>query len=350
MIAPEILQKLENFAPYVCARHETEGEDLIFLDANESPWDTVINRYPDPEMRDLRVKIGELKNIDPKCIMVGNGSDELIDMLLRGFSLPNRTEVYFPKPTYSMYQTLATLNNLPVVEIGLEPDFEADEDKFLSELSGKEGILFLCRPNNPTANNISRDLILKIAKVFVGPVVVDEAYIDFCPEETFIPEIAKADNLFVLQTFSKGWGMAGIRLGMLFGTEKNMALLNRIKLPYNVNSLTGKTAVLALNNSEKVKKQVGQIIEEREKLSRELMKLSFVEKVYPSSANFILMRCKSPKEILRKLKAAKVVIRDRSNLLHCEGCLRISIGTPEQNNKLRLELEKIENEEVINNR
>ncbi|MFT7299477.1 MAG: histidinol-phosphate aminotransferase [Sphingobacteriales bacterium] len=350
MIAPEVLQKLENFAPYVCARHETEGEDLIFLDANESPWDTEINRYPDPEMRELRNRIGELKGIDPKCIMVGNGSDELIDMMLRGFSLPNRTKVFIPKPTYSMYQTLAVLNNLPVVEIGLEPNFEADEQKFLNELTGKEGILFLCRPNNPTANNISRNLILKISKVFIGPVIVDEAYIDFCPEDTFIPEIENADNLFVLQTFSKGWGMAGIRLGMLFGTSKNMALLNRIKLPYNVNSLTGKTALLSLQNEEKVTKQIAQIIDERKKLESALAKLSFVEKVYPSSANFILVRCKSPKQILQKLKAAKVVIRDRSSLLHCEGCLRISIGTPDQNYKLRLALENIENEEVINNR
>lgn len=351
MLDRKYVARLERFKPYVCARHEFDSAaaGMTFLDANESPYETEFNRYPDPEMRELRAKLAELKNIRESEILVGNGSDEILDLIFRGFGASGFSSVFTLEPTYSMYKTLAELNGLNYVPGNLNVDFLAPGEDFLTKIYNKDGLVVLCRPNNPTGNCVDADFLKKVLETFNGPVVVDEAYIDFCEEKSAVKWINEFDNLFVVQTLSKAYGMAGLRLGYVISNSRNVELINRIKMPYNVNVLSAKQALARLANSREVKEQISQLIEQREWLKEALISLPLVEKVFPSETNFLLIKVKKPRDIISKLIGRGLVIRDRSTLINCEGCVRISVGTPSKNKSLVKALKDIVNEEVINN-
>ena len=335
MIQNLVRPNIRRLTPYSSARSEFKGKAEVFLDANESPYDTGYNRYPDPLQWKLKQAISTLKGIAPEHIFLGNGSDEAIDLLLRIFCEPGADHIITLPPTYGMYRVSADISNVAVKEIPLRPGlFQPDTDAVLAAADAHSKLLFICSPNNPTGNSIRPELIRELAKGFPGIVVVDEAYIDFSAQESAIRLLPEYPNLVVLQTFSKAWGMAGIRLGMAFASEEIIGYFNKVKPPYNINQLTQEAALKALDRQEAQEAQVQQLLGQRTLLQQYLGGLPFVERIYPSDANFLLVKVEDPTGIYNYLVDRGIIVRDRSRVTLCEGCLRITVGTPEENERL----------------
>ena len=331
---------IKNLKPYSSARDEYTGEEGIFLDANENPFNAPYNRYPDPYQRKLKEKIGKLKQVDPSSIFLGNGSDEPIDIVYRAFCEPGRDNAVSIDPTYGMYQVAADINNIEIRKVLLTSDFQLDVNALLATADHNTKVMFLCSPNNPTGNCFHEDDIIDLLTRFNGIVVLDEAYIDFAPGKSFLPKLQLFPNLIILQTFSKAWGMAGIRLGMAFASQEIVKVFSKIKYPYNLNILTQKKALELLDNKENTKQWIQTLLKERETLTNQVKSLPFVEQVYPTDANFILIKTTEAKKIYNYLVDKKIIIRDRSNVSLCAGCLRITVGAPEEN-KILLDALKI---------
>ncbi|MCA6075172.1 histidinol-phosphate transaminase [Fulvivirga sedimenti] len=330
LIRPNILA----MKPYSSARDEFSGQAGIFLDANENPNETGLNRYPDPYQKEIKRKLSALKGVAENRIFLGNGSDEPIDLLIRIFCRPGVDSILILDPTYGMYQVAAAVNDVTVIKAPLTENFELDPETVLSQIQRDTKIIFLCSPNNPSGNLLSKTAMQRIMGNFTGIVVVDEAYIDFTDDPGFIDELDKYPHLVVLQTFSKAWGMAGLRVGMAFASERIIQLLNKVKPPYNINILSQQKILNALENPENVKTAMTEIISQRSWLREHLANHPSVEKIYPSDSNFLLIRFRDAQKIFRELLSLQIITRDRSSVLHGSNCLRITVGTPEENKKL----------------
>lgn len=330
---------IKNLKPYSSARSEFKGKEGIFLDANEnsfgSPLDANYNRYPDPLQLDVKEKLGKIKGLPIQNIFLGNGSDEAIDILFRAFCNPGVDNIIICPPTYGMYEVSANINDVKIKRVPLTPEeFQLDTENILKAIDNNTKLIFICCPNNPTGNGVKWEAIKQILENFSGLVIIDEAYINFARYRSLIPELLNYPNLVILQTLSKAWGLAGLRVGMAFASEPIIDIFNRIKPPYNINIASQKLVLEALDNTDKINAWIKETVEERDKLSAELALLQFIIKVYPSDANFILVKTKDPLAIYNYLVTKKIIIRDRSKVELCEGCLRITIGTKEENRKL----------------
>lgn len=333
-----VRKNIRNLTPYSSARSEFAGIAEVFLDANEnafgSPAGGEFNRYPDPLQMELKRTFAPIKNVGVSQIFVGNGSDEAIDLLFRVFCEPSRDEVIICPPTYGMYRVSADINDVAVCEVPLTDDFQLNVPGILSRIRGNTKLIFVCSPNNPTGNLMRRESIVEVAKAFNGIVIVDEAYIDYSDSRSMTAELASLPNLVILQTFSKAWGMAALRLGLALANETVIELLNRVKPPYNVSGITQQAVIDALENAETVTNWIAASIEQRNDLNDALARFSLVRKVYPSDANFILVKVDDADAVYRFLLNEKIVVRNRSNVELCGGCLRITVGTPEENQRL----------------
>jgi len=327
--------------PYSSARDEFTGEADVYLDANENPFNAPYNRYPDPLQWAVKEKIATIKNIVVEKIFLGNGSDEPIDIVYRAFCEPGIDNVVSIDPTYGMYQVAADINNVEIRKVKLNEDFGFSAQKLLDAANIYTKAIFICSPNNPTGNLLDKSEIVKLITCFDGLVVVDEAYIDFSPESSLLSELDKYENLIILQTFSKAWGMAGIRLGMAFAQPEIIRIFNKIKYPYNINMLTQKKALELLDLIPEKEAWVKTIVDERDKMVRKLFKLPFVQVVYPSDANFLLVKMHDARGIYDYLKDQKIIVRDRSKIALCDDCLRITIGSPMENKMLRKALKEL---------
>ncbi|MBK3517904.1 histidinol-phosphate transaminase [Carboxylicivirga marina] len=329
-----IRPNIKNLKPYSSARDEYTGEAAVFLDANENPFNQPYNRYPDPYQRKVKQKISEFKSVSDTNIFLGNGSDEPIDLLFRAFCEPGIDNVVSIDPTYGMYQVAADINNVEVRRVLLTDEFELDVEGLLRACDDNTKLLFICSPNNPTGNCFRKVDILDLLRRFDGIVVLDEAYIDFAPEKSLLSKLSDYSNLVILQTFSKAWGMAGIRLGMAFASSDIVEVLSNIKYPYNINVLTQEKALELLDNESNKQYWVSQLLAERDNMQVALADLSFVAKVYPSDANYLLIKVNEPKAVYDFLVSKQIIIRDRSSVSLCEGCLRVTIGQPAENSLL----------------
>ncbi|MNK06700.1 Histidinol-phosphate aminotransferase [compost metagenome] len=331
-------ENIKNLRPYSTARDEYKGQASIFLDANEnsygSPLEENYNRYPDPLQLDLKDAISKIKGVPIENTFLGNGSDEAIDLLFRAFCEPKQDNVVILPPTYGMYEVSAGINNVEIRKVNLLPNFQLDLDGIAEAVDENTKLIFICSPNNPTGNSIVRTDIETVLANFKGLVVIDEAYINYAKQRTFIKELTEYPNLVVLQTFSKAWGLAALRLGMAFAARPVIDVLNKVKPPYNINQATQDIALKALQNIEQVNEWIKITVAERENLSKELAALAIVKKVYPSDANFILIEVENALSTYNALVAEGIIIRDRSKVTLCEGCLRITIGTREENKTL----------------
>ena len=333
-----VRKNIKDLKPYSSARSEFAGTAEVFLDANEnafgSPAGNGYNRYPDPLQTELKQRIAEIKGVDPSRIFVGNGSDEAIDLLFRIFCEPGRDEAIVCQPTYGMYRVSADINDIAVREMRLTDEFQLDVPAIFSGISERTKLIFVCSPNNPTGNLMRRELVIEIAEKFNGIVVVDEAYIDFANEPSLTAELDKLPNLAVLQTFSKAWGMAGLRVGLAFASREIIDLMNRVKPPYNVSGIAQRAVIDALDDEESVRRWIDSALQQRTILAASLEVMNFVEAVYPSDANFILVKVSDANALYRFLLEKGVVVRNRNNIELCEGCLRITVGTAEENARL----------------
>jgi histidinol-phosphate aminotransferase len=329
-----IRPNVRELVPYSSARDEYTGKDALLLDANENPYNAPYNRYPDPHQSELKKVIAGLKGVSEDQIFVGNGSDEAIDILFRIFCEPGRDNVVSIHPTYGMYQVSADINNIDLRKVPLTADFGLDMSEISAACDERTKLLFLCSPNNPTANSFAPGDILEITEKLNLIIVVDEAYIDFSNRKSLKNSVESNPNLVVLQTFSKAWGLAGIRLGIAIGDPELIGFMAKVKYPYNVNMLTQNFALEALKDKGRVDQWIEMILKERAVLERKLRQFRFVEQVYPSDANFLLVKVSKPKKVYNYLVEKRIIVRDRSNVQLCEGCLRITIGTEEENLQL----------------
>ena len=320
--------------PYSSAREEFTGLEGVFLDANENPYNSPWNRYPDPFQQKLRERIALLKGLEKQNILLGNGSDETIDLLFRTFCDPGRDNVISISPTYGMYKVCADINGVEYRTVRLNEDFSLPVNELLGMADDNTKLIFLCSPNNPTANAFDHKDLLAELERFRGLVIVDEAYIDFCPSETLAPKILSYQNLVILQTLSKAWGLASIRLGMAFAHPKVISLMMKVKPPYNINALTQQKALDALNEPQQKNERADNIVAQRNKLMGQLAELPIVKKVFPSDANYFLVKFDDPDRVYQYLVARGIIVRNRSKEPLCEGCLRITVGTPQQNQYL----------------
>jgi histidinol-phosphate aminotransferase len=335
-------ENIKNLRPYSTARDEYKGQASVYLDANEnsfgSPLPADYNRYPDPLQLDLKDAISKIKGVPIENTFLGNGSDEAIDLLYRAFCEPAKDNVIILPPTYGMYEVSANINNVEVRKINLLPNYQLDLDSIAEAIDANTKMIFICSPNNPTGNSIIRTDIETILTNFKGLVVIDEAYINFAKQRSFIKELTEYPNLVILQTFSKAWGLAALRLGMAFAGRPTIDILNKVKPPYNINQATQDLALAALQNINQVNEWIKLTVEERDKLSTDLLTIPVVKKVYPSDANFILAEVTDATGIYDFLVNQGIIVRDRSKVTLCEGCLRISIGTPAENQTLLIAL------------
>ncbi|WP_394370297.1 histidinol-phosphate transaminase [Salegentibacter maritimus] len=330
--------------PYSSARDEYQstGSEMVFLDANENPFQTDVNRYPDPQQRNLKAELAKLKGIVSENILLGNGSDEVLDLLFRAFCEPGDDNIITLPPTYGMYKVLANINNIENREVLLNSDFEPNVTEILNSVDQNTKMIFLCSPNNPTGNSFSEEKILKILRSFNGLVIVDEAYIDFSEEKSWLHKLVQYQNLVVTQTLSKAYGMAGIRLGICYASTAIIEILNKIKPPYNVNELTQVRALDRVLKKEQVASEIADLIKERTLLSEALANVGFVEKIYPSDANFILVKVDNANKRYGQLLEKGIVIRNRTTQPLCENTLRLTVGTQAENKKLIEALKSIE--------
>jgi histidinol-phosphate aminotransferase len=328
-------ENIRQLVPYASARSEYKGEAKIFLDANENPNDNKVNRYPDPNQTKLKKRIAQLKEISPEKIFLGNGSDEVIDLLFRAYCNPGIDNVITLPPTYGMYRVLASLNNIENRRIALQENFQLDLQGIFSACDQNTKMVFICSPNNPTGNCINLNDIKELLNIQDLMVVIDEAYIDFSDQSSCISLLEEYSNLVICQTLSKAYGMAGIRVGMCYASEEIISVLNTIKPPYNINNLSQEKALLLLEEKHYVT-QVTETIRERKKLKAALRQYDFIESIYPSEANFLLVKCKEANTVYKFLLSQGIIVRNRSSQYGCENCLRITIGT-EQENKILIE-------------
>lgn len=331
--------------PYSSARDEFSGVGMVQLDANENPFDTGLNRYPDPYQRQLKKEIARYKGGRMQNLVLGNGSDELIDLAIRAFCVPAVDEIIGVKPSYGMYKVSCELNDVAYREIPLDEDFSLNADRLLREVTAKTKLIFICSPNNPSGNVFEDAAIEKLLNGFTGIVVLDEAYIDFTAKESWSKRLNEYPQLIVLQTFSKAIGLAATRLGMAWCSEQMVEIFNRIKPPYNINQLTEFEAMKRIQDADQIAEDIQSIIEQREWLIQELEKSGVVEKVYPSDANFILVKVNDANSLYGQLLQKNLVVRNRTTQYNCENCLRISVGTKEENKELIETIKKLENEE-----
>lgn len=335
---------IANLTPYSSARDEYSGKEGVFLDANENPIGSItkanFNRYPDPYQSQLKERIAAIKGVPATQIFLGNGSDEAIDLLFRAFCNPGNDNIIILPPTYGMYEVSAEINDVAIKKVNLSEDFQLRPDEILESVDDFTKIIFICSPNNPSGNQMKKEAILQILGGFGGLVVVDEAYVDFSTGPSFTQHLDQYPNLLVMQTFSKAWGLASLRLGMAFASTDIIQVLNRIKPPYNISGLTQETVLAALDEVDKMKAMVLEILEERQKLKEALKGLPLVQKVYPSDANFLLVKIKQARQIYNYLIDNKIIVRDRSKVVLCEDCLRITVGTCGENTILLETLKK----------
>ncbi len=336
-------ENVKGLKPYSSARDEyvADGSPMVFLDANENPFENGVNRYPDPGQRRLKSVLAERKEIPVKNMLLGNGSDEILDLIFRAFCEPKVDNVITLPPTYGMYKVLAGINHIENREILLTKDFQPDVDKILKQTNENSKLLFLCSPNNPTGNSFAEDKIIGLIESFTGLMVIDEAYIDFSDGQSWTKRLAEYPNLIVVQTLSKAYGLAGIRLGICMASEEIISVLKKIKPPYNINELTQKHALKRLNGVSRIRLEIAEILNQKKLLMNVLKYVAYIEKVYPSDANFILVKVDNADKRYEQLLKKGIVIRNRSNQPLCENTLRFTIGTPEENIKLVMALKEI---------
>jgi histidinol-phosphate aminotransferase len=330
-ISKLVRSNIAGLVPYSSARDEYTGSNALLLDANENPFNAPYNRYPDPHQTELKKKISSIKAVTEDQIFIGNGSDEAIDLLFRIFCEPGKDNVVSISPTYGMYQVCADINGVDLKTVALKDDFKLDSQAIENAIDDKTKLLFICSPNNPTSNSFDPEEILNLVSKLKRIVVVDEAYIDFSKQKSLTEALGSYSNLVVLQTFSKAWGLAGIRLGVALADQQIISLMGKVKYPYNMNMLTLNFAIKALENQGQVNDWINKILEERALLERKLKMYRFVEKVYPSDANFLLVKVRKPKKVYNFLVEKKIIVRDRSNVELCSDCLRITVGSEEEN-------------------
>jgi len=331
-----IRQNIKSLEAYSSARDEFKAmsSGLVFIDANESPFDTGLNRYPDPQQNLVKEALSKIKGISKEQILLGNGSDEVLDLIFRVFCEPREDNVIVLPPTYGMYEVLANTNAIELVKIPLVENFQPNVKEIVKVQDAKTKLLFLCSPNNPTANSFDASKIETLIKEFNGIVVIDEAYIDFSIEDSWLGRLDEFPNLIVTQTLSKAYGLASIRLGICYASKEIISILNKIKPPYNVNQLTQDVALQSLLNQEKVKNEIAIIISERNQLIRDLQNVEIVEKVYSSDSNFLLVQVDDANLRYKQLVKLGIIVRNRTTQISCDNCLRFSVGTPDENKKL----------------
>ncbi len=328
-------ENIRKLIPYSSARSEYEGDAQVFLDANENSLGSSLqenfHRYPDPLQKKLKEKISTIKNINAKNIFIGNGSDEAIDLLIRAFCNPGKDEILIFPPTYGMYEVSAAINDVEIKEILLTKDFELNISELKKSITNKTKIIFVCSPNNPTGNSFNENEIENLFNSFNGIVVIDEAYIDFSDKASWLKKLNQYPNLVILQTLSKAWALAGLRIGMAFASEEIIQILNKIKPPYNISVATQKLALQVLNDEEKAYQKINVIKKEKQKLVEDLKVFDFIKKIYPSDTNFLLVKVSDATRLYKYLLTRNIVVRNRSNQPLCDNCLRITIGTPQEN-------------------
>ncbi len=328
-------------SPYSSARDEFSDKADILLDANENPFDSGTNRYPDPHQRALKNAVAGLKMVNTENIFIGNGSDEVLDLLFRAFCEPRLDNVVVITPSYGMYEVLANVNDVQCRRAGLNDDFSLNTDNILGKTDKNTKLILLCSPNNPTGNTFDPDAIKLLLERTEALVVLDEAYIDFSKKPGFLGKLNQYPGLVIVQTLSKAWGMAGLRLGLGFAHKEIINVLDRIKPPYNVNILSQQQALIRIKDTQETQRQIKLLCHEKQKMRETLQLLPLVRKVFPSDANFLLVEMNNATTIYSRLLEKGIVVRNRSGILHCAGCLRITIGTPEENLRLMTELKKI---------
>ena len=331
-----VRENVRGLKPYSSARDEytSDGSKMVFIDANESPYSNGINRYPDPQQRQLKTFLAKSFSLSPANILLGNGSDEVLDLIFRAFCEPHKDNVITMPPTYGMYKVLAGINAIENREVLLTESFELDVDRILESVNSKTKVIFLCSPNNPTGNSFSVKHIEYLLNNFQGLLVVDEAYIDFATQGSWLNKLGQFPNLMVTRTFSKAYGMAGLRLGVCYASEDIITILNRIKPPYNVNELTQRKAFQMIQNTALVEEQIAEILTERDRMIGQLAKISYVKEIYPTDANFILVKVDDADKRYQEILELGVVVRNRSTQPLCYNTLRFTIGTPEENETL----------------
>jgi len=340
-----VRRNVAELKPYSTARDDYNGAIGIFLDANENSLGSVterpFNRYPDPHQDALKKQIAVIKDVNPEQIFLGNGSDEVIDLLMRVFCRSDVDKIMILPPTYGMYAVAATANDIGIVSVPLMPQFKIDLPAVLKQTRNVK-LIFLCSPNNPTGNCLNQSEVFDLLQKFNGIIVIDEAYIDFAPQKSFLPRLKEFKNLVIMQTFSKAWGLANLRLGMAFADPQIIEWMSRIKYPYNISGLTQEIALSALARIEQKDRMVETILSERARLVQALEKLMIVEKVFPSEANFLLVKLREVRRVFGYLINQKIIVRDRSQAVHCDNCLRITVGTPAENDILIAKLKEFE--------
>ncbi|SNR36806.1 histidinol-phosphate transaminase [Lutibacter flavus] len=331
-----VRENIKSLKPYSSARDEFKEftTDMVFLDANENPFENGVNRYPDPQQTSVKKELLALKKVPVNQILLGNGSDEVLDLIFRAFCEPKTDNIITLPPTYGMYKVLANINNIEEREVLLTQKFEPNISAVLEKVDVNSKILFLCSPNNPTGNSFSEESVETLLNSFNGLVVIDEAYIDFSSQKSWLERLEEFPNLIITQTLSKAYGMAGIRLGICYASKEIIAILNKIKPPYNVNELTQQKALKRLLNKNKVQHEISKILEQREKLIEKLKTISFVEEIYPTDANFVLVRVDNAGKKYADLIKKGIVIRNRTTQPLCENTLRLTVGTKSENIKL----------------
>ena len=339
-----VRENVKVLKPYSSARDEFEDfdtADMIFLDANENPFENGVNRYPDPQQMSVKAILAKQKNVKLNQILLGNGSDEVLDLLFRAFCEPKVDNVITLPPTYGMYGVLANINAVENKEVLLSNDFQPQIEKIMADVNENTKIIFLCSPNNPTGNSFSDESVVYLLQNFKGLVVIDEAYIDFSKKESWINELDEYPNLVITQTLSKAYGLAGIRLGICYGSTEVISVLNKIKPPYNVNELSQKRALERLTNSDIISTEIASIVKQRADLLEVLLHVNFVEKIYPTEANFILVKVDDANKRYAELIAKGIVIRNRTTQPLCDNCLRLTVGTELENRKLMAVLKQL---------
>lgn len=339
-------ENVKGLEPYSSARDEyiADGSEMVFLDANENPFDNGVNRYPDPQQRELKLALSQLKEIPVENMLLGNGSDEVLDLIFRAFCEPKVDNIITLPPTYGMYKVLAEINHIENREVELDTDFQPVVEQILSKADEHSKLLFLCSPNNPTGNSFSGEKIIQLLKSFEGLVVIDEAYIDFSAKMSWIHKLKEYPNLIITQTLSKAYGMAGIRLGICLASQEIISVLNKIKPPYNINELTQNHALKKLANASRIKQEIAEILNQKKMLLEALKHIDFIEKVYPSDANFILVKVDNAHKRYEQILKKGIVTRNRSSQPLCENTLRFTIGTPKETIKLVAVLKEISEE------
>ncbi|MDT7830610.1 histidinol-phosphate transaminase [Pricia sp. S334] len=336
-------ENLKKLKPYSSARDEyvADGSPMVFLDANENPFENGVNRYPDPRQRRLKSALAQQKDISIENMLLGNGSDEVLDLIFRAFCEPQRDNIVTLPPTYGMYKVLAGINAIENREVLLTENFQPDVESILKTVDSNSKLLFLCSPNNPTGNSFSEEKIIRLLQGFQGLVVIDEAYIDFSTGTSWAKKLQEHPNLIVTQTLSKAYGLAGIRLGICIASEDIISILHKIKPPYNINELTQKRALKRLEGAARIRLEISEILNQKKLLLKGLKHVKFIEKIYPSDANFVLVKVDDADKRYQQLLDMGIVTRNRSNQPLCENTLRFTIGTPDENIKLVMALKEI---------